>query len=95
MNRKGGLKRKSRQKLTRPKKDKGKISIRKHLQTFKVGDKVQLVADPSYIKGLFNLKFYGKIGTIQGEQGRSYKVHLKDQKKEKSLLVHPVHLKRV
>lgn len=95
MNRKGGLRRKSRQKLTGKIRKKGKIDIRGFLQSFKEGDKVQLVANPSYQKGMFHLRFYGKMGVIKSKQGRAYYVSIIDQNKEKSLIVHPIHLKKI
>ena len=77
-------------------KDKGKINIRGLLQSFKEGDRVQLIADPTnQKKGLFNLKFYGRMGIIKGKQGKSYKVAVKEQSKVKEILAHPVHLKRL
>ena len=95
MNRKGGPRRKSRSKLTKTAGTKGKISIRGFFQKFKEGDKVQLVADSGLQKGMFPLRFHGKKGTVTGKQGRAYFVKIKDQTKEKSFIVHPLHLKRV
>ncbi len=95
MNRKGGPRRKSRQKMSKKANKKGKINIRGFLQTFKEGDKVQLVADSSYQRGMFPLRFYGKNGIVKSKQGRSYYVTINDQNKEKSLIVHPIHLKKI
>jgi large subunit ribosomal protein L21e len=96
MNRKKhGLLRRSRNKLTREKGDKGKISIRRFLQTFKEGDQVQFIADPSHQRGMFHLRFYGKKGTVVGQQGDAYRVVFLDQTKEKTFIVNPVHLKRL
>ena len=50
MNRKGGSRRKTRQKMTQEKSKKGKINIKQLLKTFKIGDKVQLVANPTQQK---------------------------------------------
>jgi len=95
MNRKGGPRRKSRQKMTKKPGQKGKIKIRNYFQNFKTGDKVQLVAEPASQKGLFALRFYGKKGVIKSKKGSSYYVTIKDQNKEKSVIVSPVHLRRV
>ena len=94
MNRKGGPKRKSRNKLKRETKDKGKINIKRFLQSFKQGEKVQLLADPRYQKGMFPLRFYGKTGIIESKKGNSYYVDIKDGSKKKSFIVHPAHLKK-
>ena len=95
MNRKGGPRRKSRQKMRKPAGEGGKISIRKYLQSFKEGDNVQLVAESSNQKGLFPLRFYGKRGTVKAKRGLSYEVEITDQTKKKIFLVHPTHLKRL
>ena len=95
MNRKGGPRRKSRQKMSKKPGERGKLRIKAILQSFKEGDKVQLVADPSYQKGLFHLRFYGTKGIVKSKKGNSYYVDIKDGNKEKSLIVHPVHLKKL
>ena len=92
MKRIGGFRRKSRSKMRIPIREKGKIKINRFLQTFSVGDKVLLKPYPSFHKGVFDLIFYGKIGNVIGTQGKCYKVEIKDRKKLKTLLVHPVHL---
>ena len=95
MKRIGGNRRKSRDKLKVPSSMRGKIHISRFLQKFDEGTKVVLKAYPRYQHGLFNLRFYGKIGVVSKKQGECYFVKLKDGSKEKSLLIHPVHLLRV
>lgn len=73
----------------------GKISLVRFLQTFGVGDKTQLVAEPAYHKGLFHMRFYGKMGTIKAQRGQCYIVSIQDKNKQKDLIVHPVHLKKL
>ena len=75
-------------------KDRGKISINKYLQSFKEGDLVILKAEPAVQKGMYFPRFHGKAGIIKGKKGRCYEVKIKDGK-EKVLIVHPVHLKRI
>ncbi len=94
MKRIGGNRRKSRYKMKKSVSEKGKIHIKRYLQKYETGDKVLLKAYPSYQKGLFCLRFYGKIGEITGDQGDCYKVKIKDGNKAKSCIVHPVHLLR-
>lgn len=95
MKRIGGLRRKTRYKMRKSISDKGKLHISKFLQSFEEGDKVLLKAYPSYQKGIFNLRFHGKIGEVSGKQGGCFKVNLKDGKTLKTFVVHPVHLVRV
>lgn len=91
----GGLRRKTRSKLTKPLRQKSKLGLTKYFQTFKSGDKAVLKAEPSIQKGIFPMSFFGKTGVIQEKEGSCYKVLIKDNKKSKTLLVHPVHLKKV
>lgn len=92
MKRTGGQRRKSRYKLGKSVSEKGKLHIKKFLQTFEEGDKVILKAYPSYHKGLFCLRFQGKIGEIKGTRGECYNVEIKDKKLKKTCIIHPAHL---
>ncbi len=91
----GRARRKTRHKLQKSLRRKGKISLRNFLQTLENGDKVVLKAEPAYQKGLYFPRFHGKVGKITGKKGECYEVTIKDFKKEKKLIVHPVHLKKV
>ncbi len=91
----GGLRRKTRSKLKKNVRMKGKISIRNYLQGFKVNDKVALVMEPSLHMGIYHPRFQGDVGVILGMQGDCYKVRIIDGKMEKLFIVHPVHLRKV
>ncbi len=91
----GGFRRKTRHKLKKPVRRKGKVSISKYFQDFKINEIVQLVAEPSIQKGMYFPKFHGRYGTINKKKGKCYEVKIKTQKKEKILIVHPVHLKKI
>ena len=90
----GGIRRKTRYKLRKEKRSKGKISITRYFQSFNIGDKVYLGAESAVQKGMYHPRFMGKAGTINGMRGRCYKVLINDMGKEKILVVHPVHLKK-
>jgi len=91
----GSFRRKTRSKLRKHYKTKGKISIRKFFQEFNEGDRVVLKAEPAYQKGMYYPRFHGKSALVLGQRGRCYEVLIKDGKKDKMLIVHPVHLKKV
>jgi len=91
----GGFRRKTRQKLSKPRRRKGKISVKKFFQSFEKRDKVVLNAEPAVQKGMYFPRFHGKTGIIKKKIGRCYKLSIKDGKKEKILIVHPVHLKKI
>ena len=89
----GSYRRKNKELLTKSPHKRGKISLTKYFATYKEGQKVLLALEPSVSKGLYFLRYHGKIGVVKGKQGRCYQVHIKDGGKEKQLIVHPVHLK--
>ncbi|MBS3096287.1 50S ribosomal protein L21e [Candidatus Woesearchaeota archaeon] len=90
----GGLRRKTRYKFRKEKRSRGKISITRYLQSFSVGDRVYLGVEPAVQKGMYHPRFMGKAGTVKGKRGRCYEILINDIGKEKTLVVHPVHLKR-
>ena len=90
----GGLRRKTRYKFKKDRRRKGKISITRYFQSFNAGDRVYLSLEPAVQKGMYYPPFMGKTGIIKGKRGRCYEVTINDIGKEKTLIVHPVHLKR-
>lgn len=90
----GGFRRKTRSKLRKNVKDRGKISIRRYLQKLKEGERIFLKAEPAVQKGMYFPRFHGKAGLIKKKIGNCYEVLIKDGKKEKTLIVHPIHLKK-
>lgn len=91
----GTKNKKSRKKTTKSYRYRGKISLRKYFQELKQGERVVLRVEPAVQKGAHHLRFDGKVGIIQQKQGGCYKVRIKDHKKHKCLIVHPVHLTRL
>ena len=90
----GGIRRKTRNKFAKNVRKKGKFSLADYLQTFTKGDNVFLVAEPSIHKGFYHGKFHGKAGIIQQKRGNCYEIAINDINKKKTVIVHPVHLKR-
>jgi ribosomal protein L21E len=91
----GTARRKTRQKLSKPLRSKGKLSLRQYFQEFVDDEKVVLKAEPAVQDGMYHPRFHGKHGIIKGSQGECYFVEINDQGKTKNLLVHPVHLKKI
>jgi ribosomal protein L21E len=90
----GGMRRKTRHKLLKPRRNKGKISMTNFFQTFKEGEKVILKAESAMQKGMYFPRFHGKSGIIKKKVGSCYSVSITDGKKLKEPVVHPVHLKK-
>lgn len=90
----GRFRRKTRHKLKKSIKERGKISIANYLQEFMPGDRVILKAEPAVQNGMYFPRFHGKAGIIKEKQGSCYKVLIKDFTKKKIIIVHPIHLKQ-
>ena len=95
MKRIGGFRRKTRHKFTKNKRSKGKISITKYFQKLDIGQKVALSVEPAVQKGMYHPRFMGKTGVVKGNQGRCYKIQINDAGKNKTLIVHPIHIKKL
>jgi large subunit ribosomal protein L21e len=89
----GGLRRKTRHKLKKSTGTHGKISIRAFFKRFKQGQRVLLKAEPAYQKGMYFPRFHGKSGIVEAKKGNCYSIRIKDGKKEKLVVVHPIHLR--
>jgi len=74
--------------------DHGKIKFSRYFQDFEKGERVavirELAMDPKFPKQL-----QGKSGVIESKRGRAYIVRINDLNKEKSYIIHPVHLKKL
>ncbi len=95
MQRMGGMRRKTRNKLKKRPEEKGKISVREYFKKLEQGQAVLLKAEPAVQTGMFKPRFYGKAGIVAGQQGECYKVKIKDGSREKLLIVHPIHLRKI
>lgn len=85
----------TRKRLKKHIRDRGKVKISKFLQQFEEGDKVVIVPEPSYQKGLPFRRFWGKIAKVVGKRGEATIVELKDGNKVKRVIAANVHLKKV
>ena len=85
----GTARRKTRHKLSRSVKEKGRVNVNAFMQSFKKGEKVVLKADPGYQRGMYHPRYHGRPAIVAKKQGECYIVTLKDGSKGKNLLVHP------
>ena len=90
----GGFRRKTRNKLKKTLKNKGKISIKKYFQQFDIGEKVILKAEPAVQSGMYFPRFHSRTGLVKGKKGSCYEILIKDGGKTKTLIVHPIHLQK-
>lgn len=95
MERSKGFRSRTRHKLRKTPRERGKVPITRFLQQFEVGEKVCIDIEPSVHKGMPHPRFHGRVGEVVGKRGRAYIVKVRDGDKKKLIIALPVHLKRV
>tara|TARA_Y100000310_G_C20505184_1_gene726052 strand:- start:50 stop:340 length:291 start_codon:yes stop_codon:yes gene_type:complete len=89
----GGARKRTRGKLSKRARTRGKITISRILKKFKIGDKVAISIEPAIHDGMPHPKYQGKHGTIVSKSKNCYYVEIKDGRMKKKLISAPVHLK--
>lgn len=72
----------------------GKIKLSRYFQEFKEGERVAVIREHA-LQSKFPKKLQGRSGVVDKKRGNSYLVKIKDLKKEKTYIIHPVHLKKL
>jgi large subunit ribosomal protein L21e len=91
----GTGRRKTRGFFTKNIRKKGKVNISSYFTQFKQGEKALLKVEPAIHNGTYFRRFHGKIAEVVKKSGTCYEVRVLDKGKEKTLTVHPVHLRKV
>lgn len=90
-----GYRNKTRRKHKKHIRKRGLGSIEKYLLDFEIGEKIDIITDPSIQKrGMPHRRFHGKTGTIIGERGRCYEVSVKLGNSTKTLIIGKEHLRK-
>ena len=70
-------------------------TINDFVQNLNMGEKVFVNIQPNIKnQGYPYIRYQGTCGTIVGKRGDAYMVQVRDKKKQKVLLLKPVHLKK-
>jgi large subunit ribosomal protein L21e len=85
----------TRQTLRKKPRDRGMPPITTFLKEFQVGDKANIVIEPSSQKGVPHRRYHGKVGTIVDKRGDAYVVRVKMDRTSKDLIIRPEHLKPI
>ena len=64
----------------------------KMLVDFEVGQRVDIVINPSFHKGMPHKRYHGRTGIVTGQRGRAILVDVKLGNATKSLIIRPEHL---
>lgn len=87
-----GLRYKSRKLLTKKPREKGRPGISRWLYEYKVGDKVVIDIDPTFITTAPHRRYQGKVGTIISRRGNAYEIELYVGSKRKIIITTPDHI---
>ena len=90
-----GFRNDTRKRLRKKVRERGKLSITKALMTYEIGDKVAIVVEPAYQKGLPHRRYFGNIGKVEGKRGNSYIIGVKIGNATKKIICPPIHLKKI
>jgi large subunit ribosomal protein L21e len=71
------------------------LTIKRFLQEMENSTRATISINPAFPVGMPHARFNGRSGIIEKKQGKCYVLKMKDGNKEKELIVHPVHLKRL
>jgi len=72
----------------------GKIRFSDYFKEYKEGDKVAVIRELA-LHPKFPKQIQGRCGTISGKRGNSYIIKMYDLNKEKTYIIHPVHLRKI
>ncbi|MCX6680917.1 MAG: 50S ribosomal protein L21e [Methanothrix sp.] len=86
------MRKKSRDKLSRTVRARGKSSVVRAIQEFETGAMVHVIIDPSIHKGMPHPRFHGKTGEVVGTRGRAFVLRVTDGNATKTLITLPEHL---
>jgi large subunit ribosomal protein L21e len=86
------MRKKSRDKLSRTVRARGKSSVVRAIQEFQTGAMVHVIIDPSIHKGMPHPRFHGKTGEVIGKRGRAFVLKVTDGDATKTLITLPEHL---
>lgn len=87
-----GMRRKTRDKLSKTVRARGISPVVRAIQEFEPGQKVHVLIDPSKHKGMPHPRFHGRTGEITGKRGRAFVLKITDGDSVKTLITLPEHL---
>ncbi len=90
-----GIMVKTRNILRKRPRDRGMPPITKYVKDFDIGEKANIVIEPSSQKGQPHRRYQGHVGTVVDKRGRAFVVRVQMDKSYKDLIIRPEHLKKI
>lgn len=89
-----GFRNRTRKRHRKNVRERGLGSVEKYLVDYKIGDKVDVITDPSkHKRGMPHRRFHGLTGTVMGQRGRCYEIRVKLGNSKKLLIIGKEHLR--
>ncbi|RLF13799.1 MAG: 50S ribosomal protein L21e [Thermoprotei archaeon] len=73
--------------------ERGLRGLSRLLYEYKIGDRVHIDIDPTFIRTAPHRRYQGKTGVIIGKRGRAYLIEVYLGKKRKIIITTPEHIK--
>lgn len=89
-----GIRSRTRGIMSKPPRKRGMNSLSRSFQKFEVGDKANIIIDPSMHKGQPHKRFHGQTGEVIGKRGAAYLLSVREKGKMKTTIARPEHLKK-
>jgi large subunit ribosomal protein L21e len=86
---------KTRSILKKKPRDRGIPPVTTFVKDFEIGEKANIVIEPSSQKGQPHRRYHGKVGVIVDKRGDAFVVRIDLEKSHKDLIVRPEHLKKI
>ena len=90
-----GIMVKTRNILRKRPRDRGMPPITTYVKDFDIGEKANIVIEPSSQKGQPHRRYQGHVGTIVDKRGHAFVVRVQMDKSHKDLIIRPEHLKKI
>jgi large subunit ribosomal protein L21e len=74
--------------------EKGKLKLSSYFKKIEDGSRVAISIDHS-VNNSLNRRVQGRSGVVIGSRGNSKLIKIKDGNKEKVLIVHPIHIRKL
>ncbi|MFX0107005.1 MAG: 50S ribosomal protein L21e [Candidatus Hodarchaeota archaeon] len=87
-----GYRARTRSLMSKKVRQRGISSLSRLLVDYEVGQRVDIVINPSIHKGMPHRRYHGRTGVVMGKRGRGIVVDVKLGRAMKTLIVRPDHL---
>ena len=87
-----GYRARTRSLMSKKVREKGLSPLSSILSEYPVGQRVDVIINPSFHKGMPHRRYHGRTGVVKGLRGRAVLIEITLWKAKKELIVRPEHL---